>query len=46
MICTKRQWALHSGKQDYPDRYWGKLFFVSELEESVLHLALQKVTGK
>ena len=28
-------WALRSGKRDYPDRYWGKVFCVSELEESV-----------
>ena len=35
VICAKRQRALRSGKQDYPDCYWGKVFCVSELEESV-----------
>ena len=32
MICAKKQRVLcHGGKQDY----WGKVFCVSELEESV-----------
>ena len=35
MICAKRQRALRCGEQDYPDCYWGKVFCVSELEESV-----------
>ena len=35
IICAKKQRALRSGKQDHPDHYWGKVFCVSELEESV-----------
>ena len=35
MICAKRQRALCSGKQNYPDCYRRKGFCVSELEESV-----------
>ena len=35
MICTKSQRALRNGKQGYSDRRWGKVFCVSELEESV-----------
>ena len=35
MICAKGQRALRSGKQDYSDRCWGKVFCVPELEESV-----------
>ena len=29
LICAKRQRALRSGKQDYPDCYWEKVFCVS-----------------
>ena len=35
LICAKKQRALHSGKQDHPDHYWGKVFCVSELEDNV-----------
>ena len=35
MICAKRQRALRSGKQGDSDRCWGKVFCVSEVEESV-----------
>ena len=35
MICAEGQRALRSEKQDYSVLCWGKVFCVSELEESV-----------